>query len=110
MFLEEIDLCLKICDLNARDKASLSMYLQRLMGINVSESITYMIILIQVRNADYYDGHPIPLPSTLLNTTKKRRYISEDPDLTYRTAQKYLTLLGVALLDDDEIFSINELQ
>ena len=65
--------------------------------------------MIQVGNIKCYDGHHVPLPATLLKTNKKRKYISEDPDLTYHTAQKRLTLLGVALLDEEEISSINEI-
>ena len=55
------------------------------------------------------ESHRVPLPVTLLNTIKTRNYISKELDLTYRTAKKGLTLLGVALLDEDEIPSINEL-
>ena len=62
-----------------------------------------------MRNTEYYDGHHVPLPATLLHNIKNSKYISEDPDLTYRTAQKVLTLLGVALLDEEEIPFINEL-
>ena len=73
-----------------------------------SEIIKDKIITIHVCNTNYYDGHGIPLPATLLKTIKKRKYISEDLDLTYRTAQKGLTILRVALLDEDEILSINK--
>ena len=45
----------------------------------------------------------------LLKNIKKRKYISEEPDLTYRTAQKGMTLWGVSLMDEDEILYINEL-
>ena len=62
-----------------------------------------------MRNTNYYDGHIVPLPSTLLKTIKKRKYRSENPHLTYRTTLKGLTTLLVALLDEDEISSINEL-
>ena len=62
-----------------------------------------------MRNTEYYDGHCVPLPATLLKTFKKRKYISEDSDLTYRTTQKELTLLGVALLNEDGISSINNI-
>ena len=79
------------------------------MGKNVSGSIQYQIITSQVRNIEYYNSHCVPLPDTLLKTIKKRKYISEDPDITYRTSQKGLTLLGVVLLDEDEMLSINEL-
>ena len=58
---------------------------------------------------EYYDSHRVPLPANLLKTIKKRKYISEDPDLTYQTTQKGLTLLGLALLDEDKISPINEL-
>ena len=51
-------------------------------------------------------SHYLPLSS---RPSKNRKYISEYPDPTYHTAQKGLTLLGVALLDEDEILSINEL-
>ena len=62
-----------------------------------------------MHSTKYYDGHRVSLSTTLRKTIKKRKYISEYPDPTYRTAQKGLTLLGVALLDEDKIFSINEL-
>ena len=109
MFWEEIDLHLKLCGLNTGDEASLPLYLHRLTGKHVPESILDQIIVIQVQNTDYYDIHHFPIPDTLLNTIKKRKYISQEPDLTYRTAHKWLTLLGVALLDEDKIFSINEI-
>ena len=63
----------------------------------------------QVCNTEYYDGHHVPLPAILLKTIKKRKYISEEPDLTYCTVQKVFTLLVVALMDEDKILSINEL-
>ena len=63
----------------------------------------------QVCNTEYYDGHHVPLPAILLKTIKKRKYISEEPDLTYCTVQKVFTLLVVALMDEDKISSINEL-
>ena len=87
--------------MNPGDKASLPRYLRRLTGKYVSKSIQYQIITSQVRKTEYYDGHRLSLPATLLKTIKKSNYISEDPDLTYRTAQKGLTLLGVAMLDKD---------
>ena len=68
------------------------------------------MITIQVCNTDYYDGYHIPLHANFLKTIKKGKYISEEPDLTYHTTKKVLTLLGVALLDEDELSSINELQ
>ena len=109
MFQEEIYLCLKICRLNTRDEASLTPYLRRITGKHVSESIWDQIITSQVYNTKYYDVHHVPLPSTLLKTIKKRKYIWEDLDLTYHTAQKGMTLLVVALLYEDKISPINEI-
>ena len=109
MCQEEIDLHIKICGLNSGDEASLSLYLRRLTGKHVSENIRDQIITNQVRSTEYYDGHRVPLPAILLKTIKKRKYTSEEPDLTYHTAQKVLKQLGVAILDEDEILSINEL-
>ena len=106
---EEIDLHLKLCRLNVGGEATLPPFLCRLTGKHVSEIIRDQIITSQVRNTEYYDGHHVPLPTTLLKTTKKRKYISEDPDITYCTAQKGLTLLVVVLLDEGGILSINEL-
>ena len=106
---EEIDLHLKLCELSAGGEASLPPYLRRLTGKHVSGIIRSQIITSQVRNMEYYGSHRVPLPATLLNTIKTRNYISKELDLTYRTAKKGLTLLGVALLDEDEIPSINEL-
>ena len=65
------------------------------------------MITSQVRNMEYYAGHHAPLPATLLETIKKGKYISEDLYLTYRTAHKRLTLLGVAPIDEDKILSMN---
>ena len=45
----------------------------------------------------------------MLKTIKKRQYISEEPDLTLHNAQKGLTLLGVGLLDEEQIATINKL-
>ena len=95
--------------MNPGDEASLPPYLRRLTGKNISESIRDQIITGQVLNTEYFDGHRFPLPATLLKTIKKRKYISEEPDLTYHIAQKGLTLLGVALLDEKTILSIKQL-
>ena len=89
--------------MNEGGEALLPPYLCRLARKHVSESIKNNIITIQVRNIEYNNSHCVPLPFKLLNTINKIKYISEDPDITYCTAQKGLTLLGVALLDDDEI-------
>ena len=86
MFREEIDIHLKLYDLNACDGASLPPYLQQLTGKHVSKSIKYKIITSKVRNTEYYDGRCVPLPATPLMTIKKRKYISEDPYLAYCTA------------------------
>ena len=109
MCQEKINLHLKLFGLNAGDEASIPPYLCRLMGKHVSESILDHIITSQVRNTEYYDIHGVPLPATLLKTIKKKKYISEKPDLTYRIAQKGLTLLEVVLMDEDEISFINKL-
>ena len=85
MYWEEIDIHIKLWMLNAGDEASLSPYLHRLTGKHVSENIWDQIITIQVRNTEYYDGHHVTLPINLLKTIKNRKYISEEPDLTYRT-------------------------
>ena len=76
MCQEEIDLHIKLCGLNIGDEESLPPYLGRLTGKHVSESIRDQIITRQVRNTEYYDGHRVPLPATLLKTTQKRKYIS----------------------------------
>ena len=109
MCREEIDLCIKLYGMNAWNESLLPSYQRRLTGKHVSESIPEQIITSQVRNIEYYDDHRFPLPSTLLKTIKKRKYISEEPGLTYRISQKGLMLLGVALLDEGEILSINKL-
>ena len=100
---------LKLCVLNAGDEASLPPYLHQLTGKHISESIKDNIITRQLFNTEYCDGHINPLPVTLLNTIKKINNILEYPYITYRTAHKGLTLLGVSLLDEDEILSINKL-
>ena len=109
MYQERFNIYLKLCRLNSVDEASLPPYLRHLTGKHASGSIWDQIITSQVRNTEYYDGHRVPLPTTLLNTIKKSNYIIEEPDLIYRTAQKGLTLLGVAPLYEDKISSINEI-
>ena len=95
--------------LNAGNESSLPLFLRHLTGKQSSESIKDNIITIQIRSTGYYDVHRVPLPTTLLKNIKNRKYISEDPDLTYRTAQKGLKILGLALMSEDEILSIKEL-
>ena len=102
MCQEEINLHIKLCRLDAGDEAELPPHLRRLTGKYVYESIQEQIITSQVRNTEYYDSRCVPLPATLLSTIKKRKYISEYPYITYRIAQNGLTLLGVALLDEDK--------
>ena len=84
----EIDLHLKLWGMKPWDEVSLPPYLCRLTGKNVSESIRDQIITGQVLNTEYYDGHRVSIPSTLLKTIKKTKYISEDPNINYRTAHK----------------------
>ena len=96
----EIDIHLKICGPNSGDEASIPPYLRQLTAKQVSESIKDQIITSQVRNTDYYNGHRVPLPATLLKIIKKINYISEDPDLTHYTAQKGITILLVTLLHE----------
>ena len=76
MCREEIDLHLKLCKLNAGGKASLPPYLRHLNGKHVSDIIQYQIITSQLRNTEHYYGHHVPLPATILKTTKKRKDIS----------------------------------
>ena len=109
MWQEEINSCLKLCRLNIEEKSSLTPYLRLLTCKHVSESIKYKILASQVCIIEYYDGHRVPLPATLLKTIKNRKYISEDPDLNYHTAQKGLIILVLTLLDENEILSINKL-
>ena len=86
IFQEEIVLHIKLCGLNPGYEASFPPYLLCLIEKHFSKSIWDQIITSQVRNAEYYDGHRVPLPVTFLKTIKKRKYISEDPDIIYRTA------------------------
>ena len=78
---EEIDLHLKLCWMNVGDEASLPPYMLRLTVKHISEIIWDQITTIQVRNTEYYDSHLVPLPATILKTTKNRKYISEEIDL-----------------------------
>ena len=73
MCREEIDMHIKLYGLSPGDEASLPPYMRRLIGKHVSESIRDQIITGQVLNTEYYDGHRVSLPSTLLKTIKKRK-------------------------------------
>ena len=75
MCWEEIDLHLKLYGMNAGDEASLSPYLRHLMGKHLPENIRDRIITGQVCSTEYYDGHHVPLPATLLKNIKTRKYI-----------------------------------
>ena len=64
-------------------------------GKHVSDSIQEQILSIQVHKNEYYDNHCVPLPATFLKTIKNRKYILEEPDITYHTTKKGLELLVV---------------
>ena len=80
--------------MNAGDKASVPPYLRRLTGKRVSDSIQEQILSIQVHKNKYYDNHFVPIPATFLKTIKNRKYILEEPYLTYHTSKNEPTLLG----------------
>ena len=109
MCMEELDLHLKLCALKPNDTSSSPSYLKRLVGKHVSDSIQNQILTSHIRNNEYYEGHKVPLTSALLKIIKKRKYISEEPDLTPHNVQKGLTMLGVGLFDEDQIANMNKL-
>jgi len=105
----ELTLMLLFCGLNEGEEALLPVYLELMNEKNASDSRKEQILLSQLKNNEFYEGARVYVSKMLLKLLKKRKYLSEDPELTYRTAGNGVTLFSVGHQDLDEVAAINEL-
>ena len=109
MSKSELSLMLKFCGLEEGNEASLPSYLEMMNEKNVSDSRKEQIILAQLKDNEFYEGAKVYVSNPLLKLLKKRKYLSEDPELTYRTACKGVTPFSFGQQDLDDVATINEL-
>ena len=105
----ELDQMLMYCGLQSGEEDSLPRYLKLLNEKQVIEGRKEKILINQILKNEYYEGAKVYVSNPLLRILKKRRYLSEDPDLTFRTACKGLTPFCLGGNDPDVVATINEL-
>ena len=105
----ELTLMLLFCGLNEGEENLLPAYLELMNEKNASDSRKEQILLSQLKNNEFYEGAKVYFSKMLLKLLKKRKYLSEDPELTFRTAANGVTLFSVGHQDLDEVAAINEL-
>ena len=99
---------LKLCGLTQGEEHLLPSWLLQ-MGEKGQNNNAHNQIIIKLLKCVIYDDAEIPITAPLLTMTRKRKWLSDDPVPSFRTASKGLSIFAVAQMTEDEVASINEM-
>ena len=105
----ELELFCKYCGLQSNQADFLLDYLVLINKKNVSDTMKDQFLITRIRDNEYYDNDIVPITQPLLKMIKKRKFLSDDPDLTFQTATKCFTIFSVGPMEEDDIAIINKL-
>ena len=84
----ELELFCKNCGLQSDQADFLPDYLVLINKKNVSDATKDQFLITRIRENKYYDDDIVLITQPLLKMMKKRKFLSDDPDLTFQTATK----------------------
>ena len=103
----ELATMLSMCGLNTGEEALLPLWFCRINEKGQNDNTRNQIIIQQLQNILFKDAE-IPITAPLLQMIRKRKWLSDDPTATYRTAAKGLSIFAVGAMTEDEVAIIND--
>ena len=96
-----------MCGLNRGEEALLPIWFSKVNEKGQNDNTRNQIIIQQLQNILFEDAE-IPITAPLLLMIRKRKWLSDDPTATYRTAAKGLSIFAVGVMTEDEVAIIND--
>jgi hypothetical protein len=103
----ELKSTLAMCGLREGEEDLLPDWLVTTNEKGQNDNTRNQIIIATLKNILFEDAE-IPVTAPLLLMIRKRKWLSDDPTATYRTAAKGLSIFAVAPLTEDEVALIND--
>jgi hypothetical protein len=107
MSTTELANTLKMCGLQSGEESLLPAWFEKVNEKGQNDNTRNQIIINTLKNI-MFDDAEIPITAPLLVMIRKRKWLSDDPVATYRTAAKGLSVFAVGTLTEDEVAIIND--
>jgi len=104
----ELSSTLKLCGLKKGDEHLLPAWLLQMSEKGQNDNTRNQIIIKRLQKV-LYDDAEIPITAPLLTMIRKRKWLSDDPVPSLRTASKGLSIFAVVQMSEDQVASINEM-
>ena len=98
---------LAMCGLHDGEESLLPVWFEKTNEKCQNDNTRNQIIINALKNILFEDAE-IPVTAPLLLMIRKRKWLSDDPTASYRTAAKGLSIFAVAPLSEDEVALIND--
>ena len=103
----ELRSTIAMCGLREGEESLLPEWFEKVNEKGQNDNTRNQIIIATLKNILFEDAE-IPVTAPLLLMIRKRKWLSDDPTATYRTAAKGLSLFAVAPMTEDEVALIND--
>ena len=103
----ELKSTLAMCGLREGEEDLLPEWFETTNEKGQNDNTRNQVIIATLKNILFEDAE-IPVTAPLLLMIRKRKWLSDDPTATYRTAAKGLSIYAVAPLSEDEVALIND--
>jgi hypothetical protein len=103
----ELRSTLAMCGLREGEESLLPEWFEKINEKGQNDNTRNQIIIATLKNILFEDAE-IPVTAPLLLMIRKRKWLSDDPTATHRTAAKGLSIFAVAPMTEDEVALIND--
>jgi hypothetical protein len=103
----ELQTTLAMCGLNNGEEELLPSWFEKLNEKGQNDNTRNQVIIKTLQNILFEEAE-IPITAPLLLMIRKRKWLSDDPTATYRTAAKGLSVFAVGAMTEDEVAIIND--
>ena len=103
----ELHTTLAMCGLNKGEESLLPSWFEKLNEKGQNDNTRNQVIIKSLQNILFEEAE-IPITAPLLLMIRKRKWLSDDPTATYRTAAKGLSVFAVGAMSEDEVAIIND--
>ena len=103
----ELQTTLSMCGLNKGEESLLPTWFEKLNEKGQNDNTRNQVIIKSLQNILFEEAE-IPITAPLLLMIRKRKWLSDDPTATYRTAAKGLSVFAVGAMSEDEVAIIND--
>ena len=107
MSATELTNTLSMCGLKPGEEVLLPRWFAKISEKGQNDNTRNQVIIAALKNI-LFDEAEIPITAPILAMIRKRKWLSDDPTATYRTAAKGLSIFAVGALSDEEMAKIND--